>query len=150
MADDSGATQAAQYDCLFCKIVAGEIPSIKVYEDERVLAFMDINPVNDGHLLIVPKRHADSLLDIDTEDLQMVVVVAQGLARILRRVIEPDGLNLLQNNGRAAGQLINHFHLHVIPRKKDDALSGLNEWPVEPGDMDAITELAEKIKAHIG
>lgn len=150
MADNLPAPEHTHPDCLFCKIVAGEIPAIKVFEDERVLAFMDINPINEGHILIVTRNHADSLLDADPVDMQVVAVVAQGLAQILRRVVEPEGLNLIQNNGRAAGQVIDHFHVHLIPRKKGDKLAALNDWAVEPGDPEAIAALAEKLKAHIG
>lgn len=136
-------------DCLFCKLAAGQIPSTKIYEDDRVLAFMDINPINEGHMLVIPRYHADGLLDIGEEDLQRVVLVVQGLARIVRRELKPDGLNIIQSNGQAAGQVIPHFHMHVIPRLKEDRLSKLMDWGMEPGDMDAITKLAERIRSRI-
>lgn len=145
-----GLLPGAVPDCLFCKIAAGQIPAVKVYEDDRILAFMDINPINDGHLLVIPRHHADGLLDIAEEDLQRVALVAQGLARIIRREFKPEGLNIVQSNGQAAGQIVPHFHLHLIPRKPEDRLTKLMNWGLEPGDMDKINEVAKKIKSRIG
>lgn len=136
-------------ECIFCKIVAGEIPSIRVYEDERVIAFMDINPLGEGHLLVIPRRHADTVLDIDPEDLKAVALAAQRLARGIKWGLHPAGLNLIQSNGRLAGQVINHFHLHLIPRWPEDALAQAMNWELTPGDPEQIKEAAKKIKAAL-
>lgn len=136
-------------DCLFCKIVAGEIPSIKVYEDSRVVAFMDINPINQGHLLVIPRNHAATIYDIEPEDLTAVYSAAQRLARALKKALDQPGLNLIQSNGRAASQVVDHFHLHLIPRWPDDAFAQVMNWNLTPGDMDQIKDTAEKIKTAL-
>ena len=134
-------------ECIFCKIVAGEIPSIKVYEDERVIAFMDINPLGEGHLLIIPRKHADTVLDIDPEDLKAVALAAQKVAQGIKWGLGSPGLNLIQSNGRLAGQVVNHFHLHLIPRWPDDVMAKAMNWELTPGDPEQIEETAKKIKA---
>lgn len=112
---------SADVECVFCKIVAGELPSTRVLENEHVLAFMDINPATEGHLLVVPKRHAVGLADLPSEDGGHMMAVAQRLAQGLRRSsIRVDGVNLLLADGAAAGQEVFHCHLHVIPRTAGD------------------------------
>ncbi|HEY6527006.1 MAG TPA: HIT family protein, partial [Solirubrobacteraceae bacterium] len=103
-------------DCLFCKIVAGEIPSERVDEDDRTVAFMDINPATRGHALVIPRRHAANLLEIDAEDLAATTAAAQRLARTASERLGADGVNLLNSCGPAAWQTVFHFHVHVIPR----------------------------------
>ncbi len=103
-------------DCLFCKIVAGEIPGQRVDEDERTVAFMDINPATRGHALVVPRKHATNLLEIDAEDLAAVAVAAQRLAKRGHDRLGADGVNLINSCGSAAWQTVFHFHIHVIPR----------------------------------
>ncbi len=103
-------------DCLFCKIVAGEIPAHMVYEDERSLAFLDIRPASRGHTLVIPRQHAATIADISPESLAATMVSAQAVARVLRSKLKPDGMNVFQNNGTAAGQEIFHYHLHLVPR----------------------------------
>jgi histidine triad (HIT) family protein len=126
-------------DCLFCKIVAGEIPSHKVYEDEATLAFLDIMPASRGHTLVVPKTHASGLMDITPESLATTVVFAQGVARLLRMKLRPDGMNMIQNDGAAAGQSVLHYHVHLVPRWEGDGVA-LNR----PGSTDhtALAALA--------
>ncbi|MBW1712781.1 MAG: HIT family protein [Deltaproteobacteria bacterium] len=136
-------------DCLFCKIVAGEIPSTRAYEDRRVVAFMDINPINQGHLLVIPRNHAATIYDIEPEDLAAVYAAAQKLARAQKEALDQPGLNLIQSNGRAASQMVDHFHLHLIPRWLDDAFAQVMNWKLTPGDMDQIKATAEKIKAAL-
>jgi histidine triad (HIT) family protein len=109
--------------CIFCKIVAGEIPSHKVYEDDQTLAFLDILPASRGHTLVIPKEHAESLFDITPETLAAVMASAQTVARILRSKLRTDGMNMFQNNGAAAGQEVFHFHLHLLPRWTGEAAS---------------------------
>ncbi|MEK7091741.1 MAG: HIT family protein [Patescibacteria group bacterium] len=112
-------------DCLFCKIVAGEIPSYKIWENEHFLAFLDINPVNLGHTLLVPKAHFVNLFDLPAEMLTEWGPAAQAVAKLVQASTEADGINLEMNNGRAAGQLINHAHLHIVPRFEGD---GFLHW----------------------
>ena len=130
-------------DCLFCKIAAGEIPATKVHEDERTVAFMDINPATRGHVLIVPRTHATDIHDIDTEDLAACAKVAKVLAGRVRDRLGADGVNLHQSNGRAAWQTVFHFHLHVIPRFDGDPLR--LPWTPEPGDRDEIAAAADAL-----
>ncbi|MCI8326626.1 MAG: HIT family protein [Lachnospiraceae bacterium] len=106
-------------DCIFCKIVSGEIPSRKIYEDEDMIAIMDLNPTSKGHSLIIPKEHCRDLYEIDEEIAAKVMKTAKKLAQKMTDVLCCDGFNLLQNNGEVAGQTIFHFHLHLIPRYKD-------------------------------
>ena len=135
---------AADPDCLFCKIVAGEIPATIVAEDERTIAFMDINPATRGHALVIPRAHAADVLTIDPDDLQAVVVVAQRLAQRARELLGADGVNLLNSSGRAAWQTVFHFHLHVIPRYDGDPLR--LPWVPAPGDMDDITATGARLR----
>lgn len=134
-------------DCVFCRIVAGEIPCFKLHEDEATLAFMDINPANEGHALVIPKEHWANLFEVTPEALNATVLVAQRIAAAVSEVLDPPGLNLLQCNGPAAAQSVQHFHLHVLPRQMDDALA-LN-WGIKPGDMKAIGALAERIRSAV-
>ena len=131
-------------DCIFCKIVAGEIPSFKLFEDEATLAFMDINPANEGHALVIPKEHAPDLYSVSDEALVRTAVTAKKVAAALARTLNPDGLNLVQCNGAAAAQSVMHFHVHVLPRVKDDKLA--MNWGLKLGDIDAIGRLAERIR----
>jgi len=103
-------------DCVFCRIRDGQIPSTRVYEDERTIAFMDINPLNEGHTLVISRAHAATLYDADEADLQAAIATARRVARAIRQAIRPDGLNLLQANGAAAFQSVPHFALHLVPR----------------------------------
>ena len=134
-------------DCIFCRIVKGEIPSFKLLEDDRVLAFMDINPANDGHCLVIPKAHAPNLFEADDESLAAVATAARRVADAVRRTLDPPGISLTQANGPAAGQSVFHLHFHVIPRREDDDL--LFNWEMRPGDMDAIGRLAERIRVNL-
>ena len=134
-------------DCIFCRIVAGEIPSFKLLEDDQVLSFMDINPASEGHCLVIPKAHAPSLFEADDESLAAVVTAARRVADAVRRTLDPPGISLTQANGLAAGQSVFHLHFHVIPRRPDDDL--LFNWELRPGDMDAIGRLAERIRANV-
>jgi histidine triad (HIT) family protein len=127
---------AADPDCLFCKIVAGEIPATIVAQDERTVAFMDINPATRGHALVIPRAHARDVHAIDPEDLKAVAAAAQRLAGRAVAQLGADGVNLLQSNGAAAWQTVFHFHLHVIPRYAGDPLR--LPWVPAPGDMDDI------------
>jgi len=132
-------------DCLFCKIVAGEIPSTRVYEDERTIAFMDINPGTAGHLLVIPREHARDLLEIDPEDLAAVARTAQVMAQRAVEKLGADGVNLINSCGAKAWQTVFHFHMHVIPRYDGDPLR--LPWQPAPGDREEISAAAEKLTA---
>jgi histidine triad (HIT) family protein len=130
-------------DCLFCKIVAGEVPSTRVDEDERTIAFMDINPATRGHALVVPRAHATDLHDIAEEDLAACAHAAQRLAARARDRLGADGVNLLNSCGQAAWQTVFHFHIHVIPRYANDPLR--LPWVPGPGDRDEIAAAAAEL-----
>ncbi|HEX7005702.1 MAG TPA: HIT family protein [Alphaproteobacteria bacterium] len=134
-------------DCIFCKIVAGAIPCFKLYEDEATLAFMDINPANEGHALAIAKEHWRDLYEIPPDLLGAVARTAQKVAAAVRKTVEPDGINLAQANGPGAAQSVFHFHIHVLPRRNGDELK-LN-WGHKPGDMAAIKALHERVKANL-
>src|SRR5919109_1617576 len=103
-------------ECIFCQIIAGTIPSTRLYEDGKSLVFMDINPATKGHCLVVPKRHAATLFDLDADEAGHLMQVSKRIATAVRDALKCDGLNLFQSNGRVAFQTVDHFHLHVIPR----------------------------------
>ena len=131
-------------ECLFCKIVAGQVPATIIAEGERAIAFMDINPATRGHALVIPRAHARDLREIADEDLQAVAVMAKHVAARQLERLGASGVNLLNSNGRAAWQTVFHFHMHVIPRYAGDPLK--LPWVPAPGDSDdtaaAGTELA--------
>ena len=134
-------------DCIFCKIIRGEIPSFKLYEDDLTYAFMDINPLNDGHALVIPKYHAENIYTTPDEWFGPTMSTVQRIASAVNKVVRPEGINILQANGPGAKQSVFHLHMHVIPRYADDG-AGMN-WEMKHGDMDAIGELAEQIVAAI-
>jgi len=134
-------------ECVFCRIRDGQIPSVTVDEDDRTLTFMDINPLNAGHCLVVTKRHAATLFESDAADLEAAIRTAKRVALAIRESLRPDGLNLLQANGAAAFQSVPHFHLHLIPRWADDG-KGF-DWKLVPGDRDAITRAGERIRGAL-
>lgn len=131
-------------DCIFCKIVAGEIPGQIIAEDEHTIAFMDINPATRGHALVIPRRHSRDLLEIDQDDLAYTIAGAQQLARRVKERLGADGVSLLNSCGAAAWQTVFHFHIHVIPRYIDDPLR--LPWTPAPGDMDEIAAVADVLR----
>jgi histidine triad (HIT) family protein len=128
-------------NCIFCKIIAGKLLSAKIYEDTTAVAFLDISPINKGHTLVVPKKHCVNLLDVDAQTLSQTMMVVQKIAQALRKYA--DGVNIGQNNDRAAGQIVDHLHFHVIPRYKKD---GLEAWPGGGYKEGEIESVAEEIK----
>ena len=131
-------------DCIFCKIVAGEIPAFKVYEDGDTIAFLDINPSAVGHTLIIPKRHARDIFEIDDASLKAIAATTKRIADKIRSALGAD-VTVLQNNGRAAGQAIDHFHVHVIPRRAGDRLPFAHMGP--PASPEALAEMQKKLTA---
>ncbi|RLC21984.1 MAG: HIT family protein [Deltaproteobacteria bacterium] len=137
-------------ECIFCRIIRGEIPSFKVYEDDRVFAFEDINPVSTGHTLVVPKRHAPDLWEIPAGDLTAVHLASQKIMRAMKTALNPLGVACVQLNGRGVNQVVMHYHLHLIPRCPGEPELPVSEWELREGDMDAIRETAQKIAAAVG
>ena len=136
-------------DCIFCKIVKGEIPSFKVYEDEKVFAFEDINPISPGHTLIIPKKHAQDLWEISDDDLSAVHSASKKIMDAIKNALRPSGLACLQLNGPGANQVVLHYHLHLIPRIAGDPELPVANWELKEGDMAAIKATADKIAAAI-
>src|SRR5215510_14564094 len=135
-------------DCIFCKLRDGQIPSMKIFEDDTTLAFMDINPINSGHCLVITKAHAANLYEAELPDLQAAIATAQRVALAIRDGLKLDGLNMLQANGAAAFQSVGHFHLHLIPRWNGDG-KGF-DWALVPGDREAIAKTGERLRALLG
>jgi len=134
-------------ECVFCKIVAGEMPSHKIYEDDKVVAFLDINPVNPGHTLIAPKVHYDNVLDTPDDILQHMIVVIKKITPAILKGVGSESCNIEINNGAIAGQIIMHNHWHIMPRFKDDGHRLLFEGePYKEGEAEKI---AGKIKENI-
>ena len=130
--------------CIFCAIIAGEIPAAKVYEDEHVLAFMDIAPANPGHTLVIPKQHYRNIFDMPAEVGTKIMQAAMTLANAIRAALNPDGLNLFQSNEAAGFQTVFHFHLHLIPRWEGDPLR--LPWRPREGNTEEIGNIAAKIR----
>ena len=135
-------------DCIFCKIAKGEIPAIKVLDEELVLAFMDINPASRGHMLVVPKRHAENIFEISEGDLAAVTSAVRRCAYAAREALGAEGITVLQLNGKASDQLVPHLHVHIMPRWENDGLT-LSNWEMKPGDMDELKDIAEKVQEHL-
>ena len=132
-------------DCIFCKIVKGEMPCFKVYEDDKVLAFEDINPISEGHTLIIPKKHATDLWNITEEDLIAIQLAAKKIIKGIKEALQPTGVAILQLNGKGANQVVMHYHLHLIPRISINPPLSITEWDIKPGNMEKIKLIAEKI-----
>ncbi len=129
-------------NCVFCAIEAGEIPSFKIYEDDRVLAFLDINPFSKGHTLVIPKVHCEGLLDADEDVLAALVLRVKKVAGRLKAALGCDGFNILQNNGEAAGQTVRHIHFHIVPRYGNQPIV----FESHEGDMAELAALAESLR----
>ncbi|WP_219214952.1 HIT family protein [Variovorax boronicumulans] len=130
--------------CIFCRLVAGEIPAAHVYEDELTIAFMDIGQVNPGHVLVASKRHAANLFELTPEEAAAVMQTAQKVASAVRDAFDPPGLTLLQANGPEGGQTVFHFHLHVVPRHADDGV-GLS-WPRKEPAAAVLQGYAQRLR----
>lgn len=131
-------------DCIFCKIVSGQVPSMKVYEDEHTLVFMDIAGDVDGHMVAIPKKHIENILDCDTESLNQLMLAVKKVSNHCVENCDFDGVNLLNASDSSAGQSVPHFHIHIIPRKKND---GIDAWPKFEGAKEDITEMWNKINS---
>lgn len=139
----------ADPDCIFCKIVAQAVPCFKLFEDSETLAFMDINPVHDGHCLVIPKAHYPTVFDIAPEAFAAAARTTARVARAVNQAVRPDGTSLMQANGPGAGQSVGHFHLHVLPRWIGDRLAFNWERDQKSGDMAHIAAVAERIRGFL-
>ena len=135
-------------DCIFCRIVRGEIPATKVFEDGDTIAFMDIGPVVKGHTLVIPKSHHDLLVNAPVETLQKLIAVVQRIARAQLKGLKADGVSVSQVNGRTAGQVVPHVHFHVIPRFESDGPHA-NWTPIKYSGPDELRQYAERIRAAL-
>jgi len=133
-------------DCVFCKIIKGEIPSAKVYENDKVIAFLDIHPVSQGHTLVVPKEHFENLLDGGEEILKEIMITIKKVAWAIVKTFDLKGFNVGQNNGRVAGQVVPHLHWHIMPRFPND---DLRLWPSGKYKGEEMGEIAKKIRKEL-
>jgi histidine triad (HIT) family protein len=133
--------------CVFCAIRDGRLPAVTLAEDERAFAILDINPIHDGHTLVIPRAHAETIFEIAEEDVVATMRLARRVAAGIHKALRPDGLNLLQNNGPAAFQSVPHFHVHLIPRWDDDD-KGFT-WDLVPGNPSRMRDVAGRIRAAL-
>jgi len=134
-------------ECIFCKIAAGEVPCIRVYEDDACLAFMDIGPLADGHTLLIPKKHYEFIYEMPPDEAAHLGRQIPALAKAVQEAMEADGLNVLQNNGRVSGQAVGHVHFHFIPRVPGDGLG--YRWPAGDSDTETLKKQAEVIRTKL-
>ena len=138
----------AMQDCVFCKIINGELPAVKIFEDNDSIAFMDIGPIVKGHLLVIPKEHYANLADTPAEILVKLIAVVKKIAAAQKKALQADGVNIMQSNGRAAGQLVDHIHFHVIPRFISDG-HHWNWHPQKYADSTEMQVFGDKIKKNL-
>ena len=140
-----------QEDCIFCKIISGDIPGAKVYEDKHVLAFLDISQVTEGHTLVIPKKHQENIYELDEENTSAVFQTVPKIARAIRDTFNPTGLNMLNNNGTFAGQSVHHFHVHLIPRYDNtDGFAAVWNTHADDYSPERLQELAQAIESQLG
>jgi histidine triad (HIT) family protein len=132
-------------DCLFCKIIAGEIPAEKIFENDKVLAFLDITPVNPGHTLVIPKAHRENLVDTEDGLLCEIILTVKKLAPIIAQAVGAEGYNLGVNSGTAAGQIIFHTHFHIMPRFSGDGHTHWSKKPYKEGEMAIVVEKIKQL-----
>ena len=133
-------------DCLFCNIAKGQEPSSKIYEDKHTYAFLDINPTNKGHTLVIPKKHFYNFYDLPDKEMCQMMVTVKKLAAVIKRAMNADGINIIVNNDRAAGQLISHSHVHIVPRFNND---GYRHWKGAPYQMGAMEQVVKQIRKEL-
>lgn len=134
------------HDCVFCKIVKKEIPSNKIYEDDKFFAFLDLNPNNPGHSLIIPKKHYENIYSVPDEILCDIGPIIKKFAVAVKKGVNADGINIIMNNDGTAGQIVPHAHFHIIPRFADD---GYKHWPGKSFPKEEMIKIAEKIRREI-
>jgi histidine triad (HIT) family protein len=134
-------------ECVFCKIISGQIPAAKIYESDKIISFLDISPANKGHVLIVPKRHYDTIFEIDERDLRELAEAIKRVSSAVAAATHASGINILSNIGEDAGQVIKHFHIHIIPRFKGDGISF--EWKSKKYEEGEMENLRKRIKEFL-
>ena len=132
-------------NCLFCKIIKGEVPGHKIYEDENTFVFLDINPWSRGHCLVLPKKHIRNILEADAESLMALILTAQKISVLIKNKLGAEGINVLQNNSRLAGQMVDHIHFHVIPRYKNGSLQISHKTDYKGDDLEETQKLLTEI-----
>lgn len=141
---------ANEQDCVFCKIVKGEIPSSKVYEDENVLAFLDLSQVTKGHTLVIPKKHEENVYELSEESAKAVFAAIPKIANAIKAAYEPIGMNLLNNNGEAAGQSVFHYHIHILPRYgKGDGFGAVWHDHSSQYNQEDLANIAKEIREKL-
>ena len=138
---------ASSPSCIFCKLVAGQIPATRVHEDEHTLAFMDLGHVNPGHVLVAVKKHASDLFELEEAQAEAVARASVRIAKALKKAFEPEGLSVYQANGKAAGQTVFHYHVHLLPRHAGDGMDLV--WPVKNPPREKLEEYAAKIRRQL-
>ena len=134
-------------DCVFCRIVAGQIPSTRVHEDEHTLAFMDLGQVNPGHVLVTVKKHAANLFELEEAQAAAIARATVRISNAIKKAFEPEGLSVYQANGKAAGQTVFHYHVHLLPRHEADGME--LTWPVKNPPREKLEGYAEKIREEL-
>ena len=132
-------------NCIFCKIIDKEVPCYEIYEDDLVLAFLDINPVTEGHVLVVPKKHFENIFDIDKEYLERIIIISKKISLKMKEVMGIENINLYQANGSLAGQTVFHFHLHVLPRKQGDKIGLMDGGITKQLEKEQFEEIRKKL-----
>lgn len=135
-------------ECIFCKLISGQVPSERIFEDELTIAFMDLGQVNPGHVLVATRRHAVNLLDTTPDEAAAALCTARRVAKAAQAIFTPDGFTVLQANGTVAGQTVNHFHLHVLPRHEGDGVD--LAWPRKEPGPDALAQYGERLRTALG
>jgi len=135
-------------DCIFCKIVDGEIPALRVLDEDEVIAFMDINPSSRGHMLVIPKNHAENIFEISEAGLSAVMGAVKRCAVAVKKALGAEGVTVLQLNGTASDQVVPHLHVHIMPRWKDDGLT-VSNWEMKAGDMDELQDIARRVQERL-
>jgi histidine triad (HIT) family protein len=135
-------------DCIFCKIASGSIPSSKVYENDDTLSFLDINPASKGHLLIIPKKHRENISELTEKEVLSFFNAVKKITEAMPDVLDASEFNVLMNHGKNAGQVINHVHFHIIPRRKEDGLS-MSKWPFQKYSGEHLNEIAGRFRESI-
>ena len=136
-------------DCIFCKIIAGQMPANIVYSDEQTFAFLDINPANKGHTLVLPRKHYTTFNDIPEAELQNLFAAVQKISKGMEKGLNADGYNVLNNNKKPAGQLVDHVHIHIIPRFKGDEMAVRLGWSYKKYEEGEAREFADRIKRDL-
>lgn len=139
--------EAQRNDCIFCRLVAGEIPASRVYEDDHTLAFMDLGQLNPGHVLVALKRHAPTLLDLTADEAAAVMCTAHRVAQAIKAAFDPPGFTLLQANGKEGDQTVFHFHMHVVPRHADDGIA--LSWPRKDPPREQLEAYAVRLRGAL-